>query len=89
MLDSGRLRVAEKTGGKWVTNEWAKKAVLLSFRLEDNDVIDDGYTRYFDKVPSKFAGYELNHFCIKTLVYRYHNTQTHTFSNNFGKTYIH
>jgi len=58
LLDSGRLRVAEKTGGKWVTNEWAKKAVLLSFRLEDNDVIDDGYTRYFDKVPSKFSGYD-------------------------------
>ena len=58
LLDSGRLRVAEKTGGRWVTNEWAKKAVLLSFRLEDNDVIDDGYTRYFDKVPSKFAGYD-------------------------------
>jgi 2,3,4,5-tetrahydropyridine-2-carboxylate N-succinyltransferase len=58
LLDSGELRVAEKTGGKWVTNEWAKKAVLLSFRLEDNDVIDDGYTRYFDKVPSKFAGYD-------------------------------
>jgi 2,3,4,5-tetrahydropyridine-2,6-dicarboxylate N-succinyltransferase len=51
-LDSGKLRVAEKKNGKWVTNEWAKKAVLLSFRLEDNDVMEDGYTRYYDKVPS-------------------------------------
>jgi 2,3,4,5-tetrahydropyridine-2-carboxylate N-succinyltransferase len=40
-----------------VTNEWAKKAVLLSFRLADNRVIQDGDTRYYDKVPSKFAGY--------------------------------
>jgi 2,3,4,5-tetrahydropyridine-2-carboxylate N-succinyltransferase len=57
LLDQGRLRVAEKTGGGWVTNEWAKKAVLLSFRLADNRVIQDGDTRYYDKVPSKFAGY--------------------------------
>ncbi|HEX2831185.1 MAG TPA: 2,3,4,5-tetrahydropyridine-2,6-dicarboxylate N-succinyltransferase [Burkholderiales bacterium] len=61
-LDSGKLRVAEKKNGKWVTNEWAKKAVLLSFRLEDNDVMEDGYTRYFDKVPSKFAGYDRKTF---------------------------
>jgi 2,3,4,5-tetrahydropyridine-2-carboxylate N-succinyltransferase len=62
LLDGGKLRVAEKIGGKWVTNEWAKKAVLLSFRIEDNDVMDDGYTRYYDKVPSKFAGYDRNAF---------------------------
>ena len=62
LLDSGKLRVAEKKGGKWVTSEWAKKAVLLSFRLEDNDVMEDGYTRYYDKVPSKFAGYDRNTF---------------------------
>src|SRR6188768_1047528 len=58
LLDSGRLRVAEKVGGEWIIHQWAKKAVLLSFRLEDNDVIDDGYTRYYDKVPSKLAGYD-------------------------------
>jgi 2,3,4,5-tetrahydropyridine-2,6-dicarboxylate N-succinyltransferase len=62
LLDSGKLRVAEKKNGKWVTNEWAKKAVLLSFRLEDNDVMEDGYTRYYDKVPSKFAGYDRKTF---------------------------
>ena len=57
LLDRGALRVAEKRGGTWATNEWAKKAVLLSFRLEDNRVIQDGESRYYDKVPSKFADY--------------------------------
>jgi 2,3,4,5-tetrahydropyridine-2,6-dicarboxylate N-succinyltransferase len=57
-LDSGRLRVAEKTAGKWVTHEWIKKAVLLSFRLEDNRVMQGGATRYFDKVPSKFESFD-------------------------------
>ena len=56
-LDAGKLRVAEKTGGEWVTHQWVKKAVLLSFRLQDNAVVRDGYTNYFDKVPSKFADY--------------------------------
>ncbi len=54
-LDAGRLRVAEKTGGQWITHPWIKKAVLLSFRLEDNRVIEGGATRYYDKVPSKFG----------------------------------
>ncbi len=56
-LDSGGLRVAEKIAGNWVTHQWVKKAVLLSFRLADNGVIGDGYTNYYDKVPAKFAGY--------------------------------
>jgi 2,3,4,5-tetrahydropyridine-2-carboxylate N-succinyltransferase len=56
MLDAGTLRVAEKRDGQWQTNEWAKKAVLLSFRLQDNAVMQDGTTRYFDKVAPKFAG---------------------------------
>jgi 2,3,4,5-tetrahydropyridine-2,6-dicarboxylate N-succinyltransferase len=54
-LDSGRLRVAEKSGGKWITHQWIKKAVLLSFRLEDNRVIE---SRYYDKVPSKFGSFD-------------------------------
>ncbi|MCC7486835.1 MAG: 2,3,4,5-tetrahydropyridine-2,6-dicarboxylate N-succinyltransferase [Burkholderiales bacterium] len=62
LLDAGRLRVAEKAGGEWRTCEWAKKAVLLSFRLTDNRLIQDGDTRYFDKVPSKFAGYTAETF---------------------------
>jgi 2,3,4,5-tetrahydropyridine-2-carboxylate N-succinyltransferase len=57
-LDSGRLRVAEKTGGEWVTHQWIKKAVLLSFRLEDNRLLPGGSTNYYDKVPGKFAGYD-------------------------------
>jgi 2,3,4,5-tetrahydropyridine-2-carboxylate N-succinyltransferase len=57
-LDSGRLRVAEKIAGQWVTHQWIKKAVLLSFRLEDNRVMEGGATRYFDKVPSKFSSFD-------------------------------
>src|SRR3954462_755863 len=56
-LDSGKLRVAEKSGKEWVTHQWLKKAVLLSFRLQDNAMVRDGYTNYFDKVPAKFADY--------------------------------
>ncbi|MBW8904529.1 MAG: 2,3,4,5-tetrahydropyridine-2,6-dicarboxylate N-succinyltransferase [Betaproteobacteria bacterium] len=54
-LDAGRLRVAEKKAGEWITHQWLKKAVLLSFRLEENRVVDGGGTRYYDKVPSKFG----------------------------------
>ena len=61
-LDSGRLRVCEKSGGEWLTHQWVKKAVLLSFRLQDNAVLEDGYSRYYDKVPSKFAGYGASDF---------------------------
>jgi 2,3,4,5-tetrahydropyridine-2-carboxylate N-succinyltransferase len=57
-LDAGRLRVAEKSSGEWVTHQWIKKAVLLSFRLEDNRVMPGGATRYFDKVPSKFENFD-------------------------------
>jgi 2,3,4,5-tetrahydropyridine-2,6-dicarboxylate N-succinyltransferase len=54
-LDNGKLRVAEKRGGDWITHQWVKKAVLLSFRLRDNEIMQGGYTHYFDKVDSKFA----------------------------------
>ncbi len=55
-IDSGEARVAEQRGtGDWVVNEWLKKAVLLSFRIQDNDLVKGGHTNYFDKVPSKFA----------------------------------
>ena len=53
-LDCGELRVAEKKDELWVVNEWAKKAVLLSFMLNENDVIHNGFTNYYDKVASKF-----------------------------------
>jgi 2,3,4,5-tetrahydropyridine-2,6-dicarboxylate N-succinyltransferase len=61
-LDSGTLRVAEKTSGQWVIHQWVKKAVLLSFRLQDNAVLKDGYSQYYDKVPSKFAGFSAADF---------------------------
>ncbi len=54
MLDRGTARVAEKKDGQWVVNQWLKKAVLLSFRIEDNRVMDSGFTRYWDKVAPKF-----------------------------------
>ncbi len=55
MLDRGEVRVAEKNANGWQVNEWLKKAVLLYFRIEDNQPIRDGYTNYFDKIPPKFA----------------------------------
>ncbi len=61
-LDSGALRVAEKAGGDWVVHQWVKKAVLLSFRLQDNVVMDAGAMKFYDKVDSKFAGYDAKAF---------------------------
>jgi 2,3,4,5-tetrahydropyridine-2-carboxylate N-succinyltransferase len=58
LLDSGAARVAEKVDGAWRVNEWLKKAVLLSFRLFDNRAIEAGYTRFYDKVPLKYAGHD-------------------------------
>ncbi|MBL4762268.1 MAG: 2,3,4,5-tetrahydropyridine-2,6-dicarboxylate N-succinyltransferase [Gammaproteobacteria bacterium] len=56
LLDSGEARVAEqKAIGDWHVNEWLKKAVLLSFRIADNQFIKGGFTNYYDKVDSKFA----------------------------------
>ncbi len=55
LLDKGSLRVAEKQQDEWVVNQWVKKAVLLSFRLEENAFIKGGFTNYYDKVASKFA----------------------------------
>ncbi|MGK5063497.1 2,3,4,5-tetrahydropyridine-2,6-dicarboxylate N-succinyltransferase [Janthinobacterium sp. LB3P112] len=62
-LDNGSIRVAEKTSGDWVVNQWVKKAVLLSFRLEDNVVLpSDGTMQFYDKVPTKFANYTAEDF---------------------------
>lgn len=54
-LDRGEIRVAEKKDGDWVVNDWVKKAVLLSFRINDNEFIKGGFTNYYDKVQSKYA----------------------------------
>ena len=57
-LDDGSIRVAQKTGADWVVNQWVKKAVLLSFRLENNVVMpSDGTMQFYDKVTTKFANY--------------------------------
>lgn len=57
MLDNGSARVAEKIAGEWVVHQWLKKAVLLSFRINDNAVMDGAENRFFDKVPMKYASY--------------------------------
>ena len=57
-LDAGRLRVADKSGGAWITHQWIKKAVLLSFRLEDNRLVRGASTNFYDKVAGKFDHYD-------------------------------
>ncbi|AVR97679.1 2,3,4,5-tetrahydropyridine-2,6-dicarboxylate N-succinyltransferase [Pseudoduganella armeniaca] len=62
-LDNGSLRVAQKDTGTWVVNQWIKKAVLLSFRLENNVVLaSSGTMQFYDKVPTKFANYSADDF---------------------------
>ncbi len=63
-LDAGTYRVAEKSDGQWVVNQWLKKAVLLSFRLNDNRIMDGGPSgaNWFDKVPSKFENWDESRF---------------------------
>ena len=57
LLDSGAARVAEKISGEWVVHQWLKKAVLLSFRIRDNQPMNDGVNQFYDKVPLKFSDY--------------------------------
>ncbi len=57
LLDSGEARVAEKINGEWVTHQWLKKAVLLSFRAYDNHEFQGAVSKYYDKVPLKYADY--------------------------------
>lgn len=68
-LDSGNLRVAEKIGGKWLVNQWVKKAILLSFRLNPNEIIRGApghrtnvMSAWYDKVPMKQIGWEETEF---------------------------
>ncbi|GAB6067624.1 2,3,4,5-tetrahydropyridine-2,6-dicarboxylate N-succinyltransferase [Methylothermus subterraneus] len=62
LLDSGQARVAEKKDGKWQVNQWLKKAVLLSFRVFDNRMMDSAPTNFYDKVELKYAGYRPEDF---------------------------
>jgi 2,3,4,5-tetrahydropyridine-2-carboxylate N-succinyltransferase len=61
-LDAGRLRVAEKTAGGWVTHQWLKMAVLLSFRIDENRLVEGASTRYYDKVAGKFDAWDAQAF---------------------------
>ncbi len=62
LLDSGKLRVAEKIGGKWVVHQWLKKAVLLSFRIADNRFMAGAFTNYYDKVDAKYLDHSARDF---------------------------
>lgn len=64
-LDAGTWRVAEPTADGWQVNQWLKKAVLLSFRLNANEPVAGGFTQYYDKVPSKYAGYSAEQFAAE------------------------
>ncbi|MBI1733148.1 MAG: 2,3,4,5-tetrahydropyridine-2,6-dicarboxylate N-succinyltransferase [Gammaproteobacteria bacterium] len=61
-LDAGKLRVAEKSGDRWIVHQWLKKAVLLHLTLNSNRVIQGGFTNYYDKVTAKFAGFDKSGF---------------------------
>ena len=58
LLDQGQIRIAEKKSGEWVVNQWIKQAILLAFKSHQNQVIDAGFTHFFDKLPLKFASYQ-------------------------------
>jgi 2,3,4,5-tetrahydropyridine-2-carboxylate N-succinyltransferase len=62
LLDAGRARVAGKQGGEWRVNQWLKKAVLLSFRLSENEVVEGAHSNFYDKVPLKFSGFSRKKF---------------------------
>ncbi len=62
LLNSGQARVAEKIAGEWVVHQWLKKAVLLYFRINDNQIMEAPQGHYFDKVPLKYANYTQKQF---------------------------
>ncbi len=62
LLDSGKLRVAQADGDAWRVNEWLKKAVLLSFRIQDNQAMPAGSLNFYDKVPLKYGGWDASRF---------------------------
>ena len=62
LLDNGEVRVADKSSGDWVVNQWLKKAVLLSFHLNDSEIIPGSHTNFFDKVALKYANFDAEQF---------------------------
>lgn len=67
LLDSGKVRVAEKIAGEWQTHQWLKKAVLLYFRIYDNELMQSGFTHYFDKIPMKFQDINIQSLGIRVV----------------------
>jgi len=65
LLNTGKARVAEKIAGEWVVHQWLKKAVLLFFRLHNNDVIEGAESKFYDKVPLKYTNYTAEQFAAK------------------------
>ena len=61
-LDAGNIRVASSENNQWITHEWVKKAILLSFRINKNTCMSGGFTKYFDKVPLKYQHYQPEQF---------------------------
>jgi 2,3,4,5-tetrahydropyridine-2,6-dicarboxylate N-succinyltransferase len=62
LLNEGLLRVAQPEGGAWRVNQWLKKAVLLSFRINDNEAMPAGALNFYDKVPLKYSGWSADRF---------------------------
>jgi 2,3,4,5-tetrahydropyridine-2-carboxylate N-succinyltransferase len=62
LLNDGVLRVAQPEGGRWLVNEWLKKAVLLSFRINDNEAMPAGALNFYDKVALKYSGWSAERF---------------------------
>jgi len=62
LLNEGQLRVAQPEGGAWRVNQWLKKAVLLSFRINDNESMPAGTLNFYDKVPLKYSGWSADRF---------------------------
>tara|TARA_B110000263_G_scaffold240882_1_gene244527 strand:+ start:1142 stop:1972 length:831 start_codon:yes stop_codon:yes gene_type:complete len=69
LLDTGKLRVCEKINNEWIVNQWTKKAILLSFRLNDNEIIKGSHSTWFDKVKSKTSNW--SHEDHKNAGFRY------------------
>ncbi|MEC9206140.1 MAG: 2,3,4,5-tetrahydropyridine-2,6-dicarboxylate N-succinyltransferase [Pseudomonadota bacterium] len=61
-LGAGKIRVAKKIDGEWIVNQWVKKAILLSFRINQNKIVDAGYTQFYDKLDSRFLNLKENYF---------------------------
>lgn len=62
LIDQGKLRIAEKKSSDWIVNQWAKEAVLLSFKINANSIRDAGFTKFYDKVATKFENWDEDHF---------------------------